>query len=197
MLKRLVTSAVLSFVLGMAWLLFVPATARLVEPLVCAGTLEPETRQAGLAFRCVSRADGRISSVPGLRVVLATVPLLTVMLLFPIYAGLSEAERRARTAQGTISADLAVAVRARAEILRIVRHASFTRPLLSSATKLKLVLWVQPPEGRPYEATVSWLVEDESLLRLTVGSLVTVRINPRCPERVYPDQPWAHYAWRH
>lgn len=195
MARRLFITTLLGFVLGTLGLVLVPYAARLAEPLLCAGTLEPTTRHDGLQFRCIAAGDGRITPVAADRVVLTTVPLLAAILFLPVHAALAAAERRAAAARGAMSADLAVAVRARAEILRVGRQNSLRRQALLRAAQLSLVLWVQPPEGRPYEARVSWLVEDESLTRLTVGTIVPVRVNPRRPERVYPDQPWAHYAW--
>ncbi len=195
MARRILISTLLGFVLGTIALVLVPYAARLAEPLLCAGTLEPHTRQDGLQFRCVAASDGRITPVATERVVLSTVPLLAAILFLPVHAALAAAERRAAAAMGAMSADLAVAVRARAEILRVGRQSSLRRQALLRAAELRLVLWVQPPEGRPYEARVAWLVEDASLARLTVGTILPVRVNPRRPEHVYPDQPWAHYAW--
>lgn len=195
MVKQLVISTTLGIILATLGLVLVPYTGRLAEPFLCTGTLEPETRFTGVRFRCVEAADGRITAVPASLVFLYSVPLLTVALLLPIYAALAEAERRARMVRGTMSADLAVSVAARAEILRIGRRAAFHQTTFGRTAKLRLVLWVHPPSGRPYEARVSWFVKDENLDRLTLGSIIPVRINPRRPEHIYPDQPWAQYAW--
>lgn len=195
MVKQLVISLTLSVTLAILSLVLVPYTGRLAQPFLCAGTLEPEPRFTGVRFRCIQAADGRVTHVPADLVFRYSVPLLAVLLLLPIYAAMADTDRRARVARGTIDADLAVAVAARAEILCIGHRSSFRQHSFVRSAKLRLVLWVYPPSGRPYEASVSWLVEDESLARLTVGSVVPVRINPRRPEHVYPDQPWAHYAW--
>lgn len=195
MVRRLLLTITLGFALSTAGLVLVPHLGRLAGPLLCAGSLEPETRQSGLRYRCVAAADGRVTPVPTDSVVLATVPMLVLALLVPIHAALAAAERRARAAKGAMREDLAVAVRARAEILRVGRRSSLNRQSLMRAAELSLVLWVQPPHGRPYEARVAWLVDDESVGRLNVGMVLAVRINPRRPEHVYPDQPWAHYAW--
>jgi hypothetical protein len=193
--KRCFISLVLAFMLGIVGLVLVPALGRIAQPLLCAGTLEPETRGHGMQYRCVAAADGRITSVSTDHVIQYAIPLLALILLLPVNAVLAERERRAQRARGAMNEDLASAITARAEILRIVRHRGFMRPNLFHAAELTLILWVQPPNARPYEAYVSWLVDDESLSRLTVGSILQVRINPRRPEHVYPDQPWAHYAW--
>lgn len=193
--KRCCISLMLAVMLATAGLVLLPALGRIAQPLLCAGTLEPETRLNGMQFRCVAAADGRISSVPADYVIRYAVPLLALALLLPVNALLAERDRRAQSARGVMRDDLASAVTARAEILRIVHQSAFGRPALLHAAELSLILWVQPPNGRPYEARVAWLVDDESLSRMTVGSVVQVRINPRRPEHVYPAQPWAHYAW--
>lgn len=195
MVKRAILSVAISLVLGVIGLVLIPYAARLAEPLLCAGTIEPDRRHQGLRYRCVDAAEGRITMVPTARVMALSIPILAAMLLAPTYAALAAAERRAARARSLMQTDLEVAVRARAEILRIGRQSSLRRQALLSAAELQLILWVQPPQGRPYEAKVAWLVEDESLARLTVGAVLPVRINPRRPEHVYPDQPWAHYAW--
>ncbi len=108
-----------------------------------------------------------------------------------------ERDRRAQRARGTMAEDLAASVIAHAEILRILHQSAFGRPGLLRAAELTMILWVHPPNDRPYEAEVAWLVDDESLSRMTVGAVVAVRINPHRPQHVYPAQPWAHYAWWH
>jgi hypothetical protein len=194
-IKRCFISLVLAFLLSIMGLVLIPALGRIAQPLLCAGALEPETRERGIRYRCVAAADGRITSISTDQVIQYAVPMLTLILLLPMNMVLAERERRAQRARGEMNEDLASAVTARAEILSIVRQRGFTRPNLFHAAELMLILWVHPPNGRPYEAHVSWLVDDESLSRLIVGSILQVRINPRRPEHVYPDQPWAHYAW--
>lgn len=195
MVKRSFITLTLAFVLSTLGVVLMPYVGRLAQPFLCAGTLEPETRIRGLEFRCIEAADGRITRVAPSDVVLYSIPLLALTLIVPVHSAVAAAERRATRAKGAMSADLEVAIRARAEILRIGRQSSLGRQALIRAAQLHLVLWVQPPNGRPYEAKVSWLVEDESLARLSVGTIVPVKVNPRRPEHVYPDQPWAHYAW--
>lgn len=145
MVKRLVLTVILAFLLGTIGLVLMPAAAGIAEPLLCAGKLEPETRQNGLRFRCIAAADGRITPVDAEAVVLYSVPMIAAGLLFPVHAILIGAERRAHRARGAMSDDLAVAVRARAEILRVGRQSSLGRPALLRASELRLVLWVQPP----------------------------------------------------
>jgi hypothetical protein len=194
MLRRLVASLILGFVLGTAGLAIAPDLGRMVGPMLCDGAFEPETRRWGLHYRCVDAVDGSVLRVEPERVMLLSVPLLALLLLLPVSALITQVERTSNAAQGAISGDLATAVAARAEILRIARHGNFKRQLLMRVAELRLVLWVQPPQGRPYEAEVAWLVEEECVRQLRVGAFVPVRVNPMRPQRVYPAQPWAHYA---
>jgi hypothetical protein len=193
--KRVFLTCILCLGLAGLCLTLIPVTSRLAEPFLCQGIVERETRLPGLNFRCVASSNGQITPVATAQVVLAAVPLLAALLFLPVYTALVAADRRARSARRSMTADLAVAVRARAEILRVARKGSLRYRALFNTVELQLVLWVHPPEGRPYEARVTWMVEDESLTRLIVGAVLPVRINPRRPEYVYPDQAWAHYAW--
>lgn len=195
--KRCMLSLVLAFILGTIGLVLVPALGRVAQPFLCVGVLEPETRLRGLQFRCVAAADGRITAVASELVIVYSVPILTLILLLPAYSFLAYRDRRAQQARGTMAEDLAAAVTAHAEILRILHQSAFGRPGLLRSAELTMILWVHPPNGRPYEAQVAWLVGDESLSRMTVGAVIPVRINPRRPEHVYPAQSWAHYAWWH
>jgi hypothetical protein len=193
--SRIVVSLLLGFVLGTTGLVLLPDLGRLAGPLLCAGTLEPEARGSGLRFRCVQAEDGAIVPMATERVVLYTVPILACLLLLPASAMVARVERKASTAQGEMRHDLQAAVTARAEVLRITRSANLKRQILMRAAELRLVLWVQPPNGRPYEAVVAWLVEEESVRLLSVGAVLPVRVNPERPQRVYPAQPWAHFNW--
>lgn len=195
MVARACFSVVLGFALSAVGILFLPDLGRLAGPFVCDGTLAPERRLSGLHYHCVAAADGQVRPVDTDEVIVRSLPILTVLLLVPIYLMLERGARRAAVARGTMQADLASAIMARAEILRISYHGSVKRQVLIRAAELRLVLWVHPPNGRPYEATVSWVVEGHSLSRYNVGAVVPVQINPRRPEHVYPAQPWAHYAW--
>jgi hypothetical protein len=194
----MVLRAFYSIVLGLAFaavaLIAIPDLGRVASPMVCRGDLAHEFRAAGLRYHCVA-ADGKVSEISTDRVIILSVPILGAFLVLPVYALLARSARRAQAAQGAMHNDLATAITARAEILRIARTGNLKRQLLVRAAELRLVLWVHPPNGRPYEATVSWLVEEHSLGRLSIGSIIPVQINPRRPEKVYPAQPWAHFAW--
>lgn len=195
MLIRALFSLILGLALAAVGILLLPDLGRAAGPLICDGALEPEFRASGLRYHCVAAADGRVIQVPTQGVIVRAVPIVAAALLLPLNLLLGRAARRAREAQGTMHNDLAEAITARAEILRIARSGNLKRQILVRAAELRLVLWVHPPNGRPYEATVSWLVEEHCLGRLSIGAVVPVQINPRRPEHVYPAQPWAHYAW--
>lgn len=194
MLLRTLFSMVLALAFAAVAVLILPDLGRVAGPLLCDGALAPELRSSGLRYSCAA-ADGRLSEVATREVIVRAVPLIAAALLLPLNLLLARAARRAREAQGSMHNDLAAAITARAEILRVARAGNLKRQLLVRAAELRLVLWVHPPNGRPYEATVSWLVEEHSLGRLSIGAVVPVQINPRRPEHVYPAQPWAHYAW--
>lgn len=194
MFLRAFFSLVLGLALAAVSILLVPDLGRVAGPLLCDGSLEPEFRSYGLRYHCVA-SDGRVTQVSTEGVIVRTVPLMAAALLLPLNMLLAQAARRARDAQGNMHNDLASAITARAEILRIARSGNLKRQILVRAAELRLVLWVHPPNGRPYEATVSWLVEEHSLGRLSIGAVLPVQINPHRPEHVYPAQPWAHYAW--
>jgi hypothetical protein len=194
MIGRCFLSLVLGFVLGTLSLTLLPDLGRVVGPLVCAGTLEPGPRVHGLHYRCVT-ADGMVVNVAPDQVAFRAIPLIAAVLTLPVYTFLRRREAEVRQAQQTVEADLAKAVPARAEVLRIVQHGNLKRQILLRAAELNLVLWVQPPNGRPYEARVDWIVEEDGLGWMRIGAVVPVRINPLRPQKVYPAQPWAHYAW--
>jgi hypothetical protein len=174
-------------------LLLLPDLGRLVGPAVCGGTLEPVFQRARLEYRCV--ADGEARPIKTDMVIAYMLPLLTASLLLPTGLLVGRASRRANERQWRAERDLANAVEAQAEVLRISRGGNFKRQLLMRVAELRLVLWVQPPNGRPYEATVAWIVEEHGVRHLSVGAQVAVRVNPLRPERVYPAEPWAHYGW--
>lgn len=195
MISRVFICLVLGFVLGSIGIVIFPDVGRVAGPFVCEGTLEPATRPHGLQYRCIAAADGRVLAVPTDQVVFHTISTLAAGLLVPVCYILHGFDQRVRRRQHTIQSDLEAAVAARAEVLRIAQHGNLKRQILMRAAELKLVLWVQPPNGRPYEAIVAWLVEEDGVGQLRVGAVLPVRINLERPQSVYPAQPWAHYAW--
>ncbi len=195
MFKRLLICLPLSLLLAIFILSLFPALGLIAAPFICTGRLEPESSFAGLRFRCREPLEATSWSVAPELVLIYAVPLLALALLFPLNQAVAAFERRASLSRTTMRTDLELAVTARAEILRIARRASFNRQVLLRAAELELILWIQPPNGRPYEARTTWLVELENLEQLHRGVVVAVRINPRHPEAVYPNQPGMHYAW--
>lgn len=195
MFARLLLSLLLGFIFSTAGLVILPDLGRLAGPLICAGTLEPEERRSGLRYRCIAAGDGRIEPVPTDRVVLATLPVLAALLLVPVSVLVARYEQRARRAAHEIQADLSRAVVARAEVLEVARHGNLKRQILMRVAELQLLLWVQPPNGRPYEARVAWLVEEANMRELRPGAVIPVRLNPDRPARIYPAAPWAYVAF--
>ncbi|MCS6879850.1 MAG: hypothetical protein RMK84_12610 [Oscillochloridaceae bacterium] len=194
MVGRCFLTLVLGFALSTIILTLLPDLGRIAGPFVCEGTLEPGPRSHGLHYRCIT-AEGQAFTVAPDQVAFRAIPLIAVVLMIPIYAFVRQREVEALRAQQAAEADLAKAVPARAEVLRIVHSGNLKRQLLLRAAELNLVLWVQPPNGRPYEAQVDWIVEEDGLGWMRIGAVVPVRINPLRPQKVYPAQPWAHYAW--
>lgn len=194
MIGRCFLAIVLSFVLSTLGLTLFPDLGRVAGPFVCAGVLEPGPRPQGLHYRCITGENQIVTLAPD-QVAFRAIPLLAGALILPIYELLRRREAEVRRAQQAAEADLAAAVPARAEVLRIFQHGNLKRQILLRAAELSLVLWVQPPNGRPYEAQVSWIVEEDGLGLMRIGAVVPVRINPLRPHNVYPAQPWAHYAW--
>ncbi len=194
MIGRCFLSLVLGFVLSTFSLTLLPDLGRIAGPLVCTGTLEPGPRVHGLHYRCITD-EGQAFTVAPDQVAFRAIPLTAAALTIPAYVLLRKREAEARRAEQAAEADLAKAVPARAEVLRVMQNANLKRQILLRAAELKLVLWVQPPNGRPYEAQVAWIVEEDGLAWMRIGAVVPVRINPLRPQKVYPAQPWAHYAW--
>ncbi|MCX7790709.1 MAG: hypothetical protein N2378_08720 [Chloroflexaceae bacterium] len=194
MIGRCFLALVLGFVLSTISLTLLPDLGRIAGPWVCAGSLEPGPRVHGLHYRCLT-TEGRVLTVAPDQVAFRAIPLMAAVLTIPIYAFLYRRETEVRQAQRAVEADLEKAVPARAEVLRIVQHGNLKRQILLRAAELNLVLWVQPPNGRPYEAQVDWIVEEDGLGWMRIGAVVPVRVNPLRPQNVYPAQPWAHYAW--
>ncbi|MBP1465563.1 hypothetical protein EYB53_007580 [Candidatus Chloroploca sp. M-50] len=195
LIKRTLVSLMLAFVVSLVGLVVMPVSARLAEPLLCQGRLEPETGFLSLRFRCILPTDGRIEPLATGLVMQYTVPIVSFGVAPLIWFALAGRAQRAEKARTTMQADLSHAIVAPAEILRVERQDAINHQMLFHAAELTLVLWVRPPNRRPYEARVAWVVNDANVYHLRAGTELTVRINPERPEHVYPDQPWARYAW--
>jgi|GEM_PF-651795 len=196
MIGRVLASLLLGFVLGTTGLVVAPDLGRIAGPTLCAGELVPERGRGALRFGCVGR-DGRITPLAPDEVILHTVAICAAAALVPVSLLLRRREARERHWQGMVRADLAAALPARAQVLRVGAAGSLKRQILMRAAELHLTLWVTPAHGRPYEAAVTWFVEQEAIERLAVGGHLAVRVNPAHPERIYPAEPWAQLlAWR-
>lgn len=66
------------------------------------------------------------------------------------------------------------------------------KPEAKGLAKVDLELKIQPPEGEAVLVKTIWLVEVESLPELEVGHSIKIKYNPKKPDRIYPDVPWAH-----
>lgn len=194
MAARLLISLILGFLLGTIGLVLAPDLGRLAGPLLCAGDLVHGQGPDRLDFRCVA-ADGQSRPVPTLQVLLSLTPICALVVLLPVSLLYGRAQGQARRVRRTMDEDLAVAVSARAEVLQGEPITNPRRQVLMRAVELRLTLWVQAPNSRPYEATTIWFIEHENLHRISRGTLLSVRVNPRQPQRIYPAEPWAAYAW--
>jgi hypothetical protein len=64
-------------------------------------------------------------------------------------------------------------------------------PDAQDIAKVDLQLEISLSGKAPYQVSTCWLVEVESLDQLSVGKIVSVGIDPRQPDRVFPKVPWA------
>ncbi|WP_322814063.1 hypothetical protein [Chloroflexus sp.] len=194
MLARIALSLLLGFICGTTGLVFMPDLARVIGPLVCTGNLEPDRSEGVLHFRCrtINGDEQRIKLGHMLPYAIISTSLL---LIPPVHSAIRRFEQRRAVIQQAIERDLATALPARAEVLRVAIVGSYKRAILVRAVEVELTLWVYPPANRPYEARVIWLVEEASLSHLRRGTMLNTRINPLRPQRVYPAEEWASYIW--
>lgn len=66
----------------------------------------------------------------------------------------------------------------------------------AAKARLRLTLDVSPPQGKPYQATVVWLVDRSALHLVSPGSHVPVKLAPSDPQKILPAVPWASCAGR-
>ncbi|NJM06442.1 hypothetical protein HC891_09980 [Candidatus Gracilibacteria bacterium] len=121
---------------------------------------------------------------------IATATLVYATLFSPV-AGLLLVRWHQETGRrnAAIANDQARAVQARADVLAWPSGHAVLRRLTRQA-EVHLVLWVLPPNARPYEARVTWLVDDQQLSAIHPGTSLIVRVNLAHPERVYPAEEW-------
>ena len=58
-------------------------------------------------------------------------------------------------------------------------------------SKVELELQVHLPGTPPYPATVTWLVDKESLGFVETGKELSLKVDPLGPEHIYPNGSWA------
>jgi hypothetical protein len=54
---------------------------------------------------------------------------------------------------------------------------------------------VFPQSGEMYKARSPWVIEPEHLKQIRVGESLTVKIDARKQNIIFPDVAWAHYDW--
>jgi hypothetical protein len=183
-------SLFIGFIVATGGLLVFPDLAVVAGPLLCDGALVPSNDlDSRFRFVCEQAGTGQRSAVLPLRVIGAST-LVYALFFSPLAALLFLQRNRAlglRNAE--IANDRARAVQARADVLAWPSGHAVLRRLTRQA-EVRMVLWVQAPNMRPYEAQVTWLVDDEQLARAHPGTTLTVCVNLLHPERVYPAEDW-------
>lgn len=190
MVGRIIISCILGFMFGATSLVIIPDLGRLAGPFVCQGTLSPEPDLGRLGWRC-TLPDGTSNLIAPGQIILSTVIAFSAFALLPVSRALRSAEDIRQQRHQEQVEDAQQAIPARAEVLRFALIGAPKRQILLRAAEVRLTLWVQPPNTRPYEAWVVWTVEEYVLHRVVPGAYVGVRINPAHPERVYPAWPGA------
>ncbi len=73
----------------------------------------------------------------------------------------------------------------------VISKAETISPKAGNIARVDLVLEVHQDGKAPYQASVRWLVEIDSLDLVAVGKSLPVKIDLAKPERVFPNAPWA------
>jgi hypothetical protein len=193
MFGRLFISIVVGFMFGATSLVLLPDLGRLAGPVLCRGQLTPDPASHGrLGWRCI-HPDGSSSEIAPEQIIITTVLGFSALALLPVSRGMRAYEEQRRAEQRQMHEDAANAVTGRAEVLRLALVGPPKRRILMRAAEVRLTLWVQPPNGRPYEAWVIWMVEEPALERVLPGKYVAVRLNPAQRDRIYPAFPGAEF----
>ncbi len=190
MLVRIFISLVVGFMLGATSLVLLPGLGRLAGAAVCRGQVSPDPTRGRLGWQC-AHPDGSSSSIAPEQIILTTVIAFSALALLPVSHRMHAFEEQWREEQRRINEDAAHAITGRAEVLRLALIGPPKRRILMRAAEVRLTLWVQPPNARPYEAWVIWLVEEPALERVLPGRYVAVRLNPAQRDRIYPAFPGA------
>lgn len=186
MFGRLFISIVVGFMFGATSLVLLPDLGRLAGPVLCRGQLSPDPSTHGrLGWRC-THPDGSSSEVAPEQIIVTTVLAFSALALLPVSRSMRAYEAQRREEVRQVQEDARNAVNARAEVLRLALVGPPKRRILMRAAMVRLTLWVQPPNSRPYEAWVLWMVEETALERVLPGKYLVVRLNPAQRDRVYP-----------
>jgi hypothetical protein len=62
---------------------------------------------------------------------------------------------------------------------------------LANQARVELALEIHLPGTPAYQATTTWLVDQEALGYVEVGKDVNLKVDPQGPEYVFPNGPWA------
>jgi hypothetical protein len=190
---RLFISVVVGFMLGATSLVLLPGLGRLAGPVVCCGQLTPDpTTNGRLGWRC-TQPDGSSTEIAPEQIIITTVLAFSALALLPVSRGMRAYEEQRRDEQRQWREDAANAITGQAEVLRLALVGPPKRRILMRAAEVRLTLWVQLPNDRPYEAWVIWMVEEPALERVLPGKYVAVRLNPAQRERIYPAFPGAEF----
>jgi hypothetical protein len=185
MFGRLFISLVVGFMFGATSLVLLPDLGRLAGPVLCRGELSPEPLYGRLGWRC-TQPDGASAIIEPEQLIVTTVIAFSALALLPVSRGMRAFEEQRRAEQRRAQEDATQAVTARAEVLRLALIGPPKRRILMRAAEVRLTLWVQLPNARPYEAWVVWAVEEAALERVLPGKYVPIRVNPLRRERIYP-----------
>lgn len=60
--------------------------------------------------------------------------------------------------------------------------------------RVEMQLEVHMPGSQPYQATTTWLVEQDALAYVEEGKEVSLKVDPLGPQYVYPNGPWAKFV---
>jgi hypothetical protein len=63
----------------------------------------------------------------------------------------------------------------------------------ATQVRIKLTLDVFPPDGTPYRASTTWLVDITALGSIQQGEEIQIKIDAADNKMIYPAFPWAKY----
>ena len=114
------------------------------------------------------------------------VPVLTVIFIVWYFLR-SRRQRKAKTAKDDPTTRQERAVWAWAKILATSQGPVNTFRMARVALQLE----VHMPGTPAYQASTTWLVEQESLASVEEGKEISLKVDPLAPQYVYPNGAWA------